>query len=148
MSCFIKVLSFVFHFPFQCGFPPGFPVSTLSTFLSNKHKQLQKQRNPVLMTMINDQHENLRNPNVFFLDSSSLSSFTFSSSMFSQTCSISSFFSRSMSSSFFSYSSSILKHLSSKEGSVTGQESCRGPASLGQTSLSTTIPFLLTMEIL
>ena len=67
MSCSIKIMSFVFHFLFQCGFPPGFPVSTLHTFLNNKNKQLQKQRNLVLMTMISDQHENPRNPNVFFL---------------------------------------------------------------------------------
>ena len=67
MWWFISIISFVFHFPFQCGFPPGFPVSTLHTFLNNKNKQLQKQRNLVLMTMISDQHENPRNPNVFFL---------------------------------------------------------------------------------
>ena len=39
--------------PFQCGFPPGFPVSTLYTFVNN-NKQRKK---TVSITMSNDQYD-------------------------------------------------------------------------------------------
>ena len=46
MWWFISIISFVFHFPFQCGFPPGFPVSTLHTCVTNINNYNNKDTKP------------------------------------------------------------------------------------------------------
>ena len=53
MSCSIKIMSFVFHFPFQCGFPPGFPVSTLHTCVTNINNYNNKDTKLIINSNIN-----------------------------------------------------------------------------------------------
>ena len=53
MWWFILIISFVFHFPFQCGFPPGFPVSTLHTCVTNINNYNNKDTKPIINSNIN-----------------------------------------------------------------------------------------------